>query len=170
MSNEVRGIRSTAPSFVEIGVLQAACSVFPPIGSSHMMEKAALIGAQVMDQPLGYMATGHRSCSRSLSTSCINTILFLSCWQVHTGRSSCGRAAVLCFQDGSDCASTSTGLYIHGSVGSGKSLLMDMFFRVLHQHNAVPRRRRVHFNAAMLEVTFCISMWHAKIVKTLHLC
>ncbi|KAK9864901.1 hypothetical protein WJX84_010909 [Apatococcus fuscideae] len=44
------------------------------------------------------------------------------------------------------------GLYIHGSVGSGKSLLMDMFFRVLHDHDAVPRRRRVHFNAAMLEL------------------
>ena len=47
---------------------------------------------------------------------------------------------------------TIAGLYIYGSVGSGKSLLMDMFIKVLHEHDAVPRRRRVHFNAAMLEV------------------
>ncbi len=44
------------------------------------------------------------------------------------------------------------GLYIYGSVGSGKSLLMDMFFAEVEAADAVPLRRRLHFNAAMLEV------------------
>lgn len=40
------------------------------------------------------------------------------------------------------------GLYIHGSVGRGKTMLMDLFF------NLVPakRKRRVHFNDFMAEV------------------
>ena len=45
------------------------------------------------------------------------------------------------------------GLYLHGSVGSGKSLLMDLFYDAVA--NTLPRleyHRRVHFNAAMLEV------------------
>ena len=44
------------------------------------------------------------------------------------------------------------GLYIYGSVGSGKSLLMDMFYAAVEAEAAVPLRRRIHFNAAMLEV------------------
>lgn len=44
------------------------------------------------------------------------------------------------------------GLYIYGSVGSGKSLLMDMFYAAVEAETAVPLRRRIHFNAAMLEV------------------
>ncbi|RLN96983.1 hypothetical protein BBJ28_00023440, partial [Nothophytophthora sp. Chile5] len=40
------------------------------------------------------------------------------------------------------------GLYVHGSVGTGKSMLMDMFFRGAR----VSRKRRVHFNKFMLEV------------------
>ena len=44
------------------------------------------------------------------------------------------------------------GVYLYGSVGSGKSLLMDMFYSVITEHNLVPNKRRMHFNAAMLEV------------------
>lgn len=44
------------------------------------------------------------------------------------------------------------GLYIHGSVGVGKSFLMDLFHE--HCHNATHRRRRrrVHFHEFMLQV------------------
>ena len=85
------------------------------------------------------------------------------------------QAAVLGSRDGSDITNAVTGLYIYGSVGSGKSLLMDMFFRVLHQHNAVPRRRRVHFNAAMLEVgvvasSFLAGRMEFQIDETLQVC
>ncbi|MET3522702.1 cell division protein ZapE [Mesorhizobium abyssinicae] len=40
------------------------------------------------------------------------------------------------------------GLYIHGGVGRGKTMLMDMFFELL----PVRRKRRVHFNDFMAEV------------------
>lgn len=40
------------------------------------------------------------------------------------------------------------GLYIHGSVGRGKTMLMDMFFDIV----PVKRKRRVHFNDFMAEV------------------
>ncbi|TPI45225.1 AFG1 family ATPase [Mesorhizobium sp. B2-9-1] len=40
------------------------------------------------------------------------------------------------------------GLYIHGGVGRGKSMLMDMFFELL----PVRRKRRVHFNDFMADV------------------
>ena len=39
------------------------------------------------------------------------------------------------------------GLYIHGSVGSGKTMLMDLFFETV----PVRRKRRVHFNAFMTD-------------------
>ncbi len=40
------------------------------------------------------------------------------------------------------------GLYIHGEVGRGKTMLMDMFF----QHSSVSHKRRAHFHEFMAEV------------------
>lgn len=50
---------------------------------------------------------------------------------------------------------TPQGLYIHGGVGRGKSMLMDLF------HDTVPvaKKRRVHFNAFMLECHTRIQQW-----------
>ena len=39
------------------------------------------------------------------------------------------------------------GLYIHGAVGRGKTMLMDLFYDAL----AVPLKRRIHFHAFMAE-------------------
>ena len=44
------------------------------------------------------------------------------------------------------------GLLIHGSVGSGKSLLMQLFYDQVALRGLVPIHKRIHFNAAMLEV------------------
>lgn len=43
---------------------------------------------------------------------------------------------------------TPTGLYIHGSVGRGKTMLMDMFF----EHVTFRPKRRIHFHEFMSEV------------------
>ncbi|WP_102959307.1 cell division protein ZapE [Mangrovicella endophytica] len=40
------------------------------------------------------------------------------------------------------------GLYIHGAVGRGKTMIMDMFFR----QSSIPAKRRVHFHAFMADV------------------
>ncbi|KAJ3237185.1 hypothetical protein HDU78_004209 [Chytriomyces hyalinus] len=40
------------------------------------------------------------------------------------------------------------GLYLHGDVGTGKTMTMDLFYHSL----GIPRKRRVHFHAFMLDV------------------
>ena len=47
------------------------------------------------------------------------------------------------------------GLYVHGSVGRGKTMLMDLFFVVVEG----PRKRRAHFHAFMADVHARLHEW-----------
>jgi cell division protein ZapE len=65
-----------------------------------------------------------------------------------------GRSALFGFSFGS-AAPPPKGLYIHGDVGRGKSVLMDLFFASV----ASQTKRRVHFNAFMAETHARIHEW-----------
>ncbi|CAL8392109.1 unnamed protein product [Arctogadus glacialis] len=53
------------------------------------------------------------------------------------------------------------GLYIHGDVGTGKTMLMDMFYS--HVENS--RKKRVHFNSFMLDIHRRIHRWKQSLPK-----
>jgi len=53
------------------------------------------------------------------------------------------------------------GLYIHGEVGRGKTMLMDLFF----QHSSIERKRRAHFHEFMAEVHECIFGYRQNIAR-----
>ncbi|KAA1473449.1 AFG1-like ATPase [Dentipellis sp. KUC8613] len=47
-------------------------------------------------------------------------------------------------------SSTPLGLYLYGDVGTGKTMLMDVFYRTLPPN--ITKKRRVHFHAFMIDV------------------
>lgn len=44
------------------------------------------------------------------------------------------------------------GIYLYGSVGSGKTTIMDLAYSTIQELNIVPKMRRVHFNRALEEL------------------
>ncbi|BDA42478.1 probable AFG1-like ATPase [Coccomyxa sp. Obi] len=44
------------------------------------------------------------------------------------------------------------GIYLYGSVGSGKTMVMDLAYSTIQELNLVPKMRRLHFNRALDEL------------------
>ncbi|KAI0353065.1 AFG1-like ATPase [Trametes cingulata] len=53
------------------------------------------------------------------------------------------------------------GLYLYGDVGTGKTMLMDLFYNTLPPH--IKRKRRVHFHAFMIDVHKRVHAMKAKL-------
>jgi predicted ATPase len=51
-------------------------------------------------------------------------------------------------EDGKLNAAAPRGVYVHGSVGSGKTLLMDFFYKTA----TLSKKQRIHFHQFMLDV------------------
>lgn len=51
---------------------------------------------------------------------------------------------------------TPQGLYLYGGVGSGKTMLMDIFYDSIQ----VPNKKRVHFYSFMLRLYSAINRWN----------
>ena len=50
------------------------------------------------------------------------------------------------------CCLWRQGIYLHGSVGSGKTMVMDLACAVMQELRLVPKLRRVHFSRAFDEL------------------
>lgn len=50
------------------------------------------------------------------------------------------------------------GIYIHGAVGRGKSMLMDLFYAALR----LDKKQRVHFHAFMIDIHAMLYQWRQK--------
>ena len=107
----------------------------------------------VLKAYLAKVAAGHFQRDAAQVAAC--TRLDALC-EVLAGRAQASKSGVLGWLFSARQTDAATrGLYIHGSVGRGKTMLMDLFFE------AVPgqSKRRVHFHAFMADVHARIHAW-----------